>query len=99
MDIQTKFILFNGFQRKECHITNETNWLDPIFSFSEYSRCELTFESNDPTATLELEYLNEEGVATLSPYDQIVLADTQVRDEGYIPGNFKLKLTTPGGFR
>lgn len=94
MDTQTKFILFNGFQRKECDITNETNWLDPIFSFSEYSRCELTFESTDPTATLELEYLNEEGVVTLSPYDRIVLADTQVRDEGYIPGNFKLKLTT-----
>lgn len=92
MATQTKLILFNGFQKTECLLNEQTNWSEPIFSFLEYGRCDLTFESDDPTASLELEYMNEDGKVCLLPQDRITLADNLVHEEGYVPGNFSLKL-------
>ena len=94
MDTQTKLILHYEYQTKEVILTRDLEAFKPVFSFSEYNFFGLTFVSTDEEATLELEYMNEEGVVTLSPYDKIILADKKVRDEGYIPGNFKLTVKT-----
>ena len=63
----------------------------PLFSFLEYERCQVELLSDEPEATLELEYMNEDGNVSIHPYQPFILSEGNDDDQGFIPGIFTIR--------